>query len=79
MHVALRGIITKDSIDHNGLFSIVDSVSIVFLLYHLQCYYLSVNHPLGLNQAFVCVGPGGMRKKDATPTLNVNNPSCIFV
>jgi len=35
----------------------------------------SVNHPFGLNQAFVCVGPGGMSMKEQSPTTRVIHPS----
>ena len=35
----------------------------------------SVNHPFGLNQAFVCVGPGGINMKEQSPTRRVIHPS----
>lgn len=35
----------------------------------------SVNHPFGLNQAFVCVGPGGINIKEQSPTMRVIQPS----
>ena len=35
----------------------------------------SVNHPFGLNQAFVCVGPGGMSMNEQSPTRRVIHPS----
>ena len=36
---------------------------------------LSVNHPFGLYHAFVCVGPGGIMKYEAIPTMRVKPPS----
>jgi len=35
----------------------------------------SVNQPFGLNQAFVCVGPGGIRKYEIKPMASVTKPS----
>ena len=34
-----------------------------------------VNQPFGLNQFFVCVGPGGIMKNEITPTASVSKPS----
>ena len=39
----------------------------------------SVNHPFGRNHVFVCVGDGGMLKKDATPIANVIKPLWVQV
>ena len=41
----------------------------------LETLYRSLNHPFGRYHAFVCVGPGGIMKKEIEPTTNVRNPS----
>ena len=61
---------------HDYLFSVLRSVSIDKWV-GAQIANRSVNQPLGRNQAFVCVGPGGIKNQDASPTAKVRQPSIM--
>jgi len=45
------------------------------LMEQYQITSLSVNQPWGRNHALVCVGPGGIRNHEASPTAKVKQPS----
>ncbi len=73
VHVRLGRVISKDSIHHDDFLATLSSAG--DLIVARASTYRSLNQPVGRNQAFVCVGPGGIMKKEAMPTPSVRAPS----
>ena len=77
MHVRLGRIVPENAVNHDRLLAAthlgmsLQTVKMDGLLIANR----SLNQPLGRNHVFVCVGLGGIMKKDVMPIMSVRRPS----